>query len=71
MQFYGDDDTFFFVDAALEMLQHLDPEMPYFLTGKLLSLSHPIPGSSCLGVPNWVIATIHHMGMPLTLNVPG
>lgn len=30
---YGDDDTFFFLDAAMEVLQHLDPDMPYFLTG--------------------------------------
>ena len=30
---YGDDDTFFFLDAAMNVLQHLDPEMPYFLTG--------------------------------------
>lgn len=32
---YGDDDTFFFVDAVLEAVGGLDPEMPYFLTGKL------------------------------------
>jgi len=30
---YGDDDTFFFLDAAMQVLQHLDPDMPYFLTG--------------------------------------
>jgi hypothetical protein len=32
--FYGDDDTLFFLDAAASMLQHLDPSLPYFLTGR-------------------------------------
>lgn len=31
--FYGDDDTFFFVDAAANVLQGLDPDVPYFITG--------------------------------------
>lgn len=30
---YGDDDTFFFLDAARGVLSGLDPAMPYFLTG--------------------------------------
>jgi hypothetical protein len=30
---YGDDDTYFFLDAAMNVLQHLDPDLPYFLTG--------------------------------------
>ncbi len=39
---YGDDDTFFFLDAAMQVLQHLDPEMPYFLTGEALLIAcHP------------------------------
>ena len=32
---YGDDDTYFSTHAALQSLQHLDPEMPYFITGRL------------------------------------
>lgn len=32
---YGDDDTFYFLDAAINVLQHLDPDMPYFLTGDI------------------------------------
>ena len=31
----GDDDTIFFVDAAMDLVKDLDPEMPYFLTGML------------------------------------
>ena len=30
---YGDDDTFFFLDAVVDVLSGLDPAMPYFLTG--------------------------------------
>ena len=30
---YGDDDTFFFLDAVLDVLGGLDPAVPYFLTG--------------------------------------
>ena len=33
---YGDDDTFFFIDAVLKTVEKLDPEMPYFLTGIIL-----------------------------------
>ncbi|KAL0044069.1 hypothetical protein WJX82_007075 [Trebouxia sp. C0006] len=29
---YGDDDTFFFVDGVLELLQDFDPSLPYFIT---------------------------------------
>ncbi len=32
---YGDDDTVFFVDNALGMLEELDHNMPYFLTDHL------------------------------------
>ena len=32
---YGDDDTVFFIDNALEMLEGLDHNMPYFLTDNL------------------------------------
>lgn len=31
----GDDDTLFFVDAAMDLVKDLDPEMPYFLSGKV------------------------------------
>ena len=34
--FYGDDDTVFFLDAAVNVLQHLDPDLPFFLTGEAL-----------------------------------
>lgn len=34
--FYGDDDTVFFLDAAMEVVKDLDPELPYFLTGRPL-----------------------------------
>lgn len=30
---YGDDDTFFFLDNILELLQDFDPNMPYIITG--------------------------------------
>ena len=30
---YGDDDTFFFVDGVLELLQDFDHSLPYFITG--------------------------------------
>lgn len=32
---YGDDDTFFFIDNILELLQDFDPNMPYIITGTL------------------------------------
>lgn len=32
---YGDDDTVFFIDNTLEMLEGLDHDMPYFLTDNL------------------------------------
>ena len=32
---YGDDDTVFFIDNALDMLEELDHNMPYFLTDHL------------------------------------
>ena len=31
--FYTDDDTMFFLDAAINVVKDLDPDMPYFLTG--------------------------------------
>ncbi len=37
---YGDDDTFFFLDAVLEVVKGLDPNMPYFLTGQYPA--HPV-----------------------------
>ena len=31
--FYGDDDTVFFVEPAMNVVRTLDPDLPYFLTG--------------------------------------
>lgn len=31
--FYGDDDTVFLVEAAIQVVRTLDPDLPYFLTG--------------------------------------
>ena len=31
--FYGDDDTLFLLEGAMRITRHLDPDMPYFLTG--------------------------------------
>ena len=36
--FYGDDDTMFFVDNVLDLLQDFDPNLPYIITG-ILSLT--------------------------------
>lgn len=33
---YGDDDTFFFLDNILELLQDFDPNIPYIITGDQL-----------------------------------
>ncbi len=30
---YGDDDTLFFLDGILDLLQDFDPEIPYFISG--------------------------------------
>lgn len=45
---YGDDDTFFFLDAAMNVLQHLDPDMPYFLTGAHIPSSQHVSRNACL-----------------------
>ncbi len=31
---YGDDDTVWFLEGVMSMLEDLDPDMPYFITGK-------------------------------------
>ena len=36
---YGHDDTFFFVDGALDLLQDFDPSLPYIITGMVICLS--------------------------------
>ena len=47
---YGDDDTVFFIDNVLDMLEGLDHNMPYFLTDHLWfpdqfgKLQHPASG---------------------------
>lgn len=30
---YGHDDTFFFVEGVLDLLQDFDPSLPYVITG--------------------------------------
>ena len=32
---YGDDDTVWFLEGVMSMLEDLDPDMPYFITGDL------------------------------------
>ena len=32
---YGDDDTLFFVDAVLDLLQPFDPELPYAISDNI------------------------------------
>ena len=32
---YGDDDTLFFVDAVLDLLQPFDPELPYVISDNI------------------------------------
>ena len=32
---FGDDDTVFIIDNVLNLLQHLDPKVPYFMTDHL------------------------------------
>ena len=32
---YGDDDTVWFMDGVLDVLSDLDPDTPYFISGKL------------------------------------
>jgi hypothetical protein len=36
---YGHDDTFFFVDGALDLLQDFDSSLPYIITGMVACLS--------------------------------
>lgn len=33
---YMDDDTIFFPDAVMRLLEDFDPDMPYFITGECL-----------------------------------
>ena len=42
--FFGDEDTVFFVDNALELLQDFDPSMPYIITGAVLPVAGECPG---------------------------
>ena len=32
---FGDDDTVFLIDNVLQLLQHLDPSIPYYMTDHL------------------------------------
>lgn len=33
---YGHDDTFFFLEGVMELLQDFDPRLPYIITGQML-----------------------------------
>ena len=35
---YGDDDTMFFIDGVLALVQNLDADVPYFITGQAARL---------------------------------
>ena len=39
---YGDDDTFFFLDNILELLQDFDPDMPYIITGEQFTVFYTL-----------------------------
>ncbi|KAK9816820.1 hypothetical protein WJX72_005362 [[Myrmecia] bisecta] len=38
---YGDDDTVWFIDGMMRILENLDPDMPYFITDHMWWSSHP------------------------------
>ena len=40
---FGDEDTVFFVDNALELLQDFDPSMPYIITGAARPVAGELP----------------------------
>ena len=40
---FGDEDTVFFVDNVLELLQDFDPSMPYIITGAVLPVAGGCP----------------------------
>ena len=40
---FGDEDTVFFVDNVLELLQDFDPSMPYIITGAVLPVAQECP----------------------------
>ena len=35
---YGDDDTMFFAEGIQNLVKDIDPNMPYFITGKVLCI---------------------------------
>lgn len=43
---YGDDDTVFYLDNVLRMLEPLDPTMPYFITDHIWFLRSLTEGES-------------------------
>ena len=54
---YGDDDTLFFPEVAAKVLQNLDPDMPYFITGidfGLQAFSHTVSQHS------WTTMTLYY-----------
>lgn len=57
--FYGDDDTVFFLEGAMNVVKDLDPNMPYFLTGA------PCPNKHLHHRPIWKCTpTTRHLIMP-------
>ena len=46
---YGHDDTFFFVEGVLDLLQDFDPSLPYVITGVTTQL-HSVSASKCTTV---------------------
>ena len=65
--FYGDDDTFYVVDPALKLLQGLDHDMPYFLTGATCMAADLCLRFSSAAIPLSSDACNLSYIMPLTL----
>lgn len=64
---FGDEDTVFFVDNALELLQDFDPSMPYIITGNMLPVAKEFPralsASRCMQV-HLLGRALHVMMLP-------
>ena len=44
---YGDDDTVWFMESVMKLLQDFDPDLPYFITGGFFPVS---PALTCYGL---------------------
>ena len=40
---YGHDDTLFFVEGVMDLLQDFDPSLPYIITGTMPTTRQPLP----------------------------